>query len=97
VGVRDAGAHARVIGAAQTRGSHRAAIDFGYQSVTEQVRYLTERLGLDLAAWTTSLDDLELLRAERNLLVHHNGATDRAYCRLVKRIGGATSCRAASW
>ncbi len=62
-----------------------------YRSVAEIGSYLEKRLGLSLTPSKGDLSTIEVLTAQRNLVVHNRGKVDRSYKRKVPASGERVS------
>ncbi len=54
-----------------------------YKGITELALYFEKRLGLRLAPTGDDLKAIDMLAAQRNILVHNRGRADRVYKRKV--------------
>jgi len=52
---------------------------FGYESIKEQVKYIKDRLGIDIEDSGATVDELAEIREIRNILVHNSGSVNTIF------------------
>jgi hypothetical protein len=73
--------------------AHKEIQEFARGSISEQGRWVDDRLGIDLISNGGQLEQLVELIARRNVFVHSNGHVDRRYRAAVVEAVHTVGCQ----